>query len=79
MAVEAKEDSTTIIGASGRVAENIVSGLANAPTLLLIILLNLAMILAAAYFLAQMEKTRAATAAQIADLLRLCIARPATP
>lgn len=64
-----------IVQASGRVAENIVSGLANTPVLLFIILLNVTMIVAAAYYLAKQEESRIATAMQITELLKLCIER----
>jgi CHASE1-domain containing sensor protein len=71
--------SSNIVQASGRVAENIVSGLANTPTLLFIILLNVTMIVAAAYYLAEQERNRINTANQITDLLRLCISKEEGP
>lgn len=71
----ADEPPQTIVQTSGRVAESIIGGLASTPTLLFIILLNVTMIVAAAYYLAEQERNRINTANQITDLLRLCIAQ----
>lgn len=65
----------TVVQAGGRVAESIIGGLASTPTLLFIILLNVAMIAAAAYYLAEQERNRINTANQITELLKLCIER----
>jgi hypothetical protein len=73
------QPSRTIVETGGRVAESIVGGLTGTPGFLLIILLNIAFVLAAAYYLAGQEERRAATASQITDLLRICITRQATP
>lgn len=71
--VQPQPPAPTLVQAGGRVAENIVSGFANTPTLLLIVILNVAMIVAAAYYLAAQETNRINTANQITELLRLCI------
>ena len=63
----------TVVQAGGRVAESIIGGFTNAPVLLLIVVLNIAFVLAAAYYLAQVEAHRINTANQITELLRLCI------
>jgi hypothetical protein len=69
----APEPPQNIVQASGRVAESIVGGLVHTPTLLLIVLLNLSMIFAAAYYLDRQEAHRINTANRITDLLSLCI------
>ena len=63
----------TVVQAGGRVAESIIGGFTNAPVLLLIVVLNIAFVLAAAYYMAKQEENRINTANRITDLLRLCI------
>ena len=48
----------TIVQAGGRVAESLVSGFAGAPTLLLIVLLNMALFAAGSWFMLTLEKYR---------------------
>jgi hypothetical protein len=57
----------------GQVAQAVIGGFAGSPAMLLIVVLNVAMILAAAYFLARLEETRAASIQRIGDLLDKCI------
>jgi hypothetical protein len=62
-----------ITQASARVVDNIVGGLVHTPTLLLIVVLNIAMIVAAGYYLARQEDHRVQTVQQVTELLKLCI------
>ena len=73
MSPESQQQPQTLVQAGGRVAEGIVTGLTGTPVLLLIVLLNIAMIVAAAHFLGKLEDTRAKNALQLTDLFRLCI------
>lgn len=74
-----KDQPSTIVQAGGRVADNIVTGLSGTPALLLIVILNIAMILAAAYYLSKQEEYRAATISQVTRLLTICFGQLPEP
>jgi hypothetical protein len=61
------------IDAGERVATGLITSFSAAPGFLALVLLNVAMILAAAYYLARQETNRINTANQVTGLLRLCI------
>jgi hypothetical protein len=65
--------SQGLLQSGGRVAEQLAGGLTSQPMLIAVLILNVSMILAAAYYLAQQETNRINTANQVTDLLRLCI------
>ena len=65
--------------AGGRVAESLVSGFAGAPTLLLIVLLNMALFVAGAWFMLTLEKYRHLERVALGDLLKVCITPPSRP
>jgi len=71
--VVVQPSSSSAFEAGGRVAESLIGGFVNAPALLLICILNIAMIAAAAYYLARQEEHRVAGIAQVTELLRMCI------
>ena len=65
--------ATTLIGAGTEVMGGVVTGLAAQPVLLLIVLLNLTMILAASYFLTRQEAQRSETVRDVLKLVQACI------
>ena len=71
--METSPPPQTIVQAGGRVAELLVGGFAGAPTLLLIVILNIVMVLTAGYFAIQQEKLRHLVQRDMVILLQACI------
>lgn len=69
----------TLVQAGGRVAENIVSGLVSTPLLLVLVLVNMAYVGGAAWFLMAQENYRHDERVVLADLLKVCITKEIHP
>jgi len=63
----------TIVQAGGRVAEGLVSSFTGAPTLLLIVILNITMIIMGGFFLLKQDELQAKNVAEVISLVRACI------
>lgn len=73
MSQTANGQPTTVVQATGRVAESVIGGFSGSPALLLIVLLNVAMIVAATYFLLEANKHDYQRAIEVTQLLRSCM------
>lgn len=62
-----------------KVASNVVGGLVGTPTLLVMVVLNVIMIVAAAWFLAKMEDNRHEERVKAGDLFAQCMSRVPQP
>ena len=71
---EAGSPPQTMVQAGGRVAESLVTGFTGAPTLLLIVLLNMALFAAGSWFMLTLEKYRHLERVALGELLKACIA-----
>ena len=63
----------TLVQAGGRVAESLVSGFNGAPSLLLIVVLNVAMILTGGFYMLRQVEQRNEVVKQVIDLVRACV------
>jgi hypothetical protein len=61
------------------VAHDAIGSLGAQPVLLLIVLLNLAFVVAAAYFLATLETSRVGLVTNVLDIVKVCVVQKATP
>jgi hypothetical protein len=63
----------TVAGNVGRVADSLVGGFAGSPSLLLIVVLNVAMILTGGYYMIKQDAQRNAVVIEVIGLVRACV------
>jgi len=63
----------TIVQAGGRIAEGLIGGFQGAPTLLLILILNIVMIVVSGYYLLKQDEQRNLLGMELVGLIRSCI------
>ena len=73
MSVPPEPQPQNLVQASGRVAEGIIGGFQGAPTLLLIVILNVCFMIVAGYYLLKQDEQRNVIGIELVGLIRACI------